>query len=212
MRPAVRSAALAAAIAASRCASAPVRPAPPPAPVPAVAPGARAVAALSIESRDRYYDITGSSAAQLREAMRQLGPHESGTPRDALTAWHLEWTYRQGRRADDCALRDVRVTLDVTVTLPRWEPATGAPARLVESWNSFLEHVKAHEAGHRAIAERYARDLVAALTALRGATCADVWDEASRTASRIVEEGRAKNRAYDVATKHGQTQGVVLAP
>jgi len=39
-----------------------------------------------------------------------------------------------------------------------------------------------------------------------------VWDAAQRTATRVVEEGRTRNRAYDVETKHGQTQGVVLAP
>ena len=65
---------------------------------------------------------------------------------------------------------------------------------------------------HRAIAEQNARDLLAALLALRGSTCQVVWDGASRTAERVVAEGRARNRAYDVETKHGQTQGVELRP
>ena len=47
---------------------------------------------------------------------------------------------------------------------------------------------------------------------MRAATCQQVMDAASRTGERIVAEGRAKNRAYDVQTKHGQTQGVVLPP
>jgi len=54
--------------------------------------------------------------------------------------------------------------------------------------------------------------LLAALLALRGSTCQEVWDGASRTAERVVAEGRARNRAYDVETKHGQTQGVELPP
>jgi len=100
----------------------------------------------------------------------------------------------------------------VTTTLPRWEPPAGTPARLVESWRTYLAHVRVHEAGHKAIAERYARKLVAALGSLRGATCREVWDAAQRTATRVVEEGRTRNRAYDVETKHGQTQGVLLEP
>ncbi|HEX4600005.1 MAG TPA: DUF922 domain-containing protein, partial [Gemmatimonadales bacterium] len=169
-----------------------VDPAPPPAPA-----RARAIAALAIANRERRYVITGSSVAELVDAMRRLGPRESGTPVDALTAWDLESSYREGTAAGDCALREVRVRLTVTVTLPRWDPPADAPARLVESWQRFLEHVKLHEAGHRAIAEQSARDLAAALTALRGRVCDDVFDDAGRTATRVVERGRAKNRAYD---------------
>jgi len=53
---------------------------------------------------------------------------------------------------------------------------------------------------------------MAALAPLRGASCDNLSNEASRTAERIVADGRARNRAYDIQTKHGQTQGVELGP
>jgi predicted secreted Zn-dependent protease len=106
----------------------------------------------------------------------------------------------------------VRVTLDVAITLPRWNASSGAAPGLVSAWRSYVEHVKLHEAGHRAIAERNARDLTAALAGLRAPTCREAGDSASRMAEQIVADGRARNRAYDVETKHGQTQGVVLGP
>src|SRR5947207_15757498 len=65
---------------------------------------------------------------------------------------------------------------------------------------------------HRTIAERNARELMTALTALRGTSCDALSDQATRTAEQIVADGRAKNRAYDVQTQHGQTQGVELGP
>ena len=89
------------------------------------------------------------------------------------------------------------------------------------SVRNFLKHfgvsaqreiLKLHEAGHRAIAEQNARALAAALTGLRAPTCQVLTDSASRTAERILADGRARNRAYDIDTKHGQTQGVVLEP
>jgi predicted secreted Zn-dependent protease len=195
------------------CASAGMPPAVEPAPSPAPARArSTAAAALAIDNRERHYAITGSSVAELADAMRRLGPRESGTPADALTEWDLESSYREGTTPGNCALREVRVRLTVTVTLPRWDPPGDAPARLIASWRRFLEHVTIHEAGHRAIAEQSAHDLAAALTALRGRVCDDVFDEAGRTATRVVERGRAKNRAYDVETAHGQTQGVELVP
>jgi predicted secreted Zn-dependent protease len=185
------------------------------APAPAAAPtAATAIAARPlITAREQYYDIDGSSAGALRDQINRLGPKdESGQSRDALTVWSLEWTYGTAQRGDSCVLRDVKVTLDVGVTLPRWKPPSTATPRLNESWRTYLEHVKLHEAGHRAIAERNARELMTALSAIRGTSCQKLADDASRRAEEIVAEGRARNRAYDVETKHGQTQGVVLNP
>ncbi len=201
---------LGAAIILSACASSST-----PSAAPAPAPGPTVPAALgglSIDSHEQYYDIEGSSAGALREAIHRLGPRDGSEARDALTVWTLDWTYGEAPGADGCGLRNLRVTLNVDVTLPRWAPAAGTPPRLIASWRSYLQHVKAHEAGHRAIAERNARDLLAALAPLRAATCPAVSDAASRTAERVVADGRARNRAYDVETKHGQTQGVELRP
>jgi predicted secreted Zn-dependent protease len=184
-----------------------------PTPAPAAAP---ALPRVSITGREQYYDIDGTSAGALREGIRRLGPKDaSGTSLDALTVWNLQWTYKTvpvSAVDSSCALQDLKVTLDVTVTLPRWTPPASASASLRESWRTYLQHVRVHEAGHRAIAERNAADLYRALLGLRAATCAQLDSQASRTGEDTVADGRARNRAYDAETKHGQTQGVVLGP
>ena len=208
MRPPI----LAALMLTGACASSP-EPASAPTPAPDSAALARAAPRASITARELYYDIDGSSAGALRDQIRRLGPKdESGTAHDALTVWSLEWAYGTAQRGDGCALKDVRVTLNVSVTLPRWTPPATATARLKDSWRTYLGNVKVHEGGHRTIAERNARELLTALTPLRGASCESLANEATRLAERIVADGRARNRAYDVQTKHGQTQGVELEP
>jgi predicted secreted Zn-dependent protease len=202
---------LGAAVILSACGSPSAQPVPPPAPAPGPA-AASAPSQVSLASHEQYYDIEGSSTGALREQISRLGPKDGGEARDALTVWTIDWTYMEARTPDGCGLRNVQVTLTLDTTLPRWTPPAGTPARLVESWRTYLGNVKRHEAGHRAIAEHNARELLAALLAVRGSTCQEVWDAASRTAERVVAEGRARNRAYDVETKHGQTQGVELRP
>jgi predicted secreted Zn-dependent protease len=195
------------------CASSSPEPASAPTPDADSAALARTALRASITGREQYYDIDGSSAGALRTQIHRLGPKdESGKSRDALTVWSLEWTYGTAQRGDSCALRDVKVTLDVSVTLPRWTPPSTATAQLTDTWRTYLRNVKLHESGHRAIAERNARELMSALTALRGESCDKLSSEATRTAERIVADGRARNRAYDIQTKHGQTQGVELTP
>jgi len=131
---------------------------------------------------------------------------------DALTVWGIEWGYGTIQRGDSCVLRDVKVTLNVAVTLPRWKPPATATAQVVRTWQAYFKAVRLHEAGHRTIAERNAREVMAALTTLRGTNCDKLLGEASNTVERIVADGRARNRAYDVQTQHGQTQGVELGP
>src|SRR2546422_73685 len=104
-------------------------PGPASAPTPALdfPPLGRAGSRATLAAREQYYDIDGSSAGALRDQIRRLGPKdESGTSHDALTVWSLEWGYATARRGDSCALRDVKVTLHVSVTLPRWTPPATA--------------------------------------------------------------------------------------
>jgi predicted secreted Zn-dependent protease len=203
---------LAAAVLTFACGSSTPETAPAPAPTAPTAAGVSGPRPM-ITAREQYYDIDGSSAGALRDQIQRLGPKdETGQSRDALTVWNLEWSYGTAQQGDSCALRDVKVTLDVAVTLPRWKPPSTATPRLIDSWRSYLQHVRQHEAGHRLIAERNARELMTALGAMRGAACNKLATDASRAAEGIVAEGRSRNRAYDVETKHGQTQGVVLNP
>ncbi len=207
----MRTATLAAVVLASACGSSPEVA---PTPAPASASGVESSAARpSVVASEQYYDIDGSSAGALRNQISRLGPKdESGKSQDALTVWSIEWTYGTAQRGDSCALRDVKVTLNVAVTLPRWKPPATATADVLRKWQAYLRAVRLHEAGHRTIAERNAREVMAALTPLVGTNCDKLSDEATRTAERIVADGRARNRAYDIQTKHGQTQGVELGP
>lgn len=180
-----------------------------PAPAPAAGAAVPAVLPIAISARDQFYDIDGSSAGALRESIHRLGPAGGD---DALTVWELESSYRAASDGADCGLKDVKVTLTVTTTLPRWTPPNDATATLRQTWRTYLQHVRQHEAGHRTIAERNARELVRVLQALRAPTCSELETLASRRVEEVVADGRARNRQYDVDTKHGQTQGVELGP
>src|SRR5256886_15482444 len=107
---------------------------------------ARATPHAFIAAREQYYDIDGSSAGALRNQINRLGPKdESGESKDALTVWSDESAYAAAQRGDSCVLRDVKVTLDVTVTLPRWKPPATATAQLVRTWQTYLKAVRVHE-------------------------------------------------------------------
>src|SRR2546422_2020521 len=193
MRPTL----LAAVLLTFACASSSPEPASAPTPASDSAALARTALRAAITAREQYYDIDGSSAGALRDQIRRLGPKdESGISHDALTVWSLEWTYGTAPRGDSCALRDVKVTLNVSVTLPRWTPPSTATAQLRDSWRTYLRNVKLHESGHRTIAERNARELMGALTALRGASCQRLSDEATHTARSEEHTSELQSRLH----------------
>src|SRR5256714_15617888 len=206
----MRAAILATLALASACGSSAPEVAPTPAPAPAsgVPPGA---GRPSIVAAEQYYDIDGSSTGALRNQIDRLGPKdESGKSQDALTVWSIEWGFGTAQRGDSCVLRDVKVTLNVAVTLPRWKPPAMASRELLKTWQAYFKAVRLHEAGHRTIAERNAREVMAALTPLRGTSCDKLSDEAARTAERIVAVGGAGRHGDDGRKREELAEGGVI--
>src|SRR5439155_806753 len=214
MRPPI----LAAVMLTLACASSP-EPASTPTPASDSAALARTAPRAAVTAREQYYDIDGSSAGALRNQISRLGPKdESGTSHDALTVWSLEWTYGTAQRGDSCALRDVKVTLNVSVTLPRWKPPPTATAELLKTWQAYLKAVRLHEAGHRTIAERNAREVVFGTTVqrhLRPRNCGGPATPATRASPRrhpvtAAPAGSTPVVASDSAVRLGSSSPIAL--
>lgn len=89
-------------------------------------------AAVFTRVEKNYYDISGSSGRELKEAMHARGPHGYW----AYTQWHVSWS-------SHCNIK-----LKITYTYPRWVDRDEAPAYLVRSWNRMMANLVAHEEGH----------------------------------------------------------------
>jgi predicted secreted Zn-dependent protease len=148
----------------------------------------------------QYYDLTGTSVAQLRASMDAQGPVDSsGRRNDAFTTWNIDWTWPlTGDGA--CILSGATITDTITVTFPRWLPTTAAPASLIVRWNTYESALVTHESGHVSFVVATAADVLAAI---KGATCATAEAAAQAVVTRI----RQHDVDYDTETDHGATQG-----
>src|SRR5437879_8577129 len=141
----MRTATLAAVILATGCGSSPEVA---PTPAPASSTAGAATARPSIVASEQYYDIDGTSAGALRNQISRLGPKdESGKSQDALTVWSIEWVYGTAQRGDSCVLRDVKVTVNVAVTLHSWKTTEMAYRELLKTWQDYFKAVRHHVAG-----------------------------------------------------------------
>jgi predicted secreted Zn-dependent protease len=154
-----------------------------------------------------YYDVHGRTYAELHADMRRLGPKIDGGSFVGETRSPMTWSWRtESIAAGSCTLRDVRVSVNAQVLLPRWTPPADVDSSLVTEWNRFIAALETHEAGHKDISARAGRDIKDQLRALSG-LCSQVSMRANDIARQIIDRASAEQKRYDAETRHGLTQG-----
>jgi predicted secreted Zn-dependent protease len=147
-----------------------------------------------------YYEISGSTAGELRAQLDSLGPRGyDGYNGDATTNWTIHWNW-PGYGTGQCDLSAAVVTDDIQVILPHWNPPAGASPELVAKWNEYIRRLVEHEKGH---ADFVVASLPAVAEAIHAATC----DTAESAAQAALVPIRQQDVDYDAATQHGATQG-----
>ncbi|GHA71313.1 DUF922 domain-containing protein [Cognatilysobacter bugurensis] len=160
-----------------------------------------------------YYEVLGSTVAQLRAELAAKGPADmAGRRSHGVTEWTLAWSYGFESPAEgECMLTHFAADLDVKVTLPRWHSPKRGSKRLLQEWERYAAALRLHEDGHVAIA-RAAYDEVERLRDVSWSvmTCPDLQKNIDAAANEIVKRYGQQSKKYDRDTGHGKTQGAVL--
>jgi predicted secreted Zn-dependent protease len=159
-----------------------------------------------------YYEVTGSTAADLRTSLDRNGPKKNAGGRVSAgwTKWDVEWSYLWTTTSDECRLTRVSTTLTLTTTLPRWSSADH-PGELSARWNRFLEALRAHEDGHARNGHDATRVIGERLRALPPEPdCPALAAAIQKAAEAALAEYRARDVSYDLRTAHGLTQGAAF--
>lgn len=169
-------------------------------------------AGMHVRANEVFYDVQGSTAAELWASLRANGPQIESRRVFGQNVWNIRWTFQYAPSAAQCRMRDARVELVSTTRLPRWTPPPDAPRELVDQWNAFLQALTEHERGHQANGAAAAREIVHAFRSFRAPACEMMHAEATRVADRIFARYRELDRTYDQTTGQGRTQGAVWPP
>ena len=159
-----------------------------------------------------YYPLDGATTIELGSQMRQRGPKDaSGKSWGGMTQQEWNWEYRLTGTAKSCALQSFTVSVETTITMPRWTPPANAAPKLRDQWTTYYNALLFHEDGHRKIGLTAMRRLLQQAQTLPPApTCPALratLDNAAKQASAWAEQ---ENIAYDRETQHGLTQGATL--
>ena len=155
----------------------------------------------------RRYTVAGRTAAEVHRSMGDGGPTLDGTTYFGMTASEIGVRFRAVEADGGCRLDAVEVDLDLTMTLPAWEPAGPTDYALRRDWARFESALRRHEDGHRDRAVAGAQAVADALAGVRAATCAEADAEGQRRVREAQDRTAAEQRRYDDATDHGRTEG-----
>ena len=158
---------------------------------------------------EETYPVYGGTAAELLRSLQRSGPRTGGEAFFGLTRASMDLRYDTVDLGHGCELRDVRVRLDLTVTLPTWTTPRSGSGDLDRAWGQFLSALRRHESEHVRVAEQGAEALYRAVEGVRRPSCAEAEAEGRRRVDRLQIEIEAAHRQFDERTGHGRTEGAV---
>lgn len=169
---------------------------------------------LRIDEKYYYYDIRGTSIAELKQQIKLGGAKwHDGKVYAALTTWDIKYNYQIIEKDGSYSIKSVVTDVSVAYILPnRITPAVDAPDLQAEVWGNYMDRLKEHEYGHKNISVKVTAEINEALASLGGVSSKTELD---RRAKLLVQEKFKQLKklqiAYDEETQHGITQGVLLA-
>jgi predicted secreted Zn-dependent protease len=158
----------------------------------------------------KYYPITGSTSAELRQQMSNNGPIIDGSHFDAKVNWHINWYYHWTDYHSNCSITSLDITVLINHVMPEWlnEQSTSSEKQL--QWKTYLNNLKIHEQGHADNALRAAQVIESAvLQAPAMPNCKTLKNTLDNISYQIIKKHNEWDITYDKQTHHGRTQGAV---
>lgn len=165
-----------------------------------------------VEYDYKYYDVNGTSRAELLQAINEKGPEDmDGIRRAAYTGWYCTWDYQKTKNNNYCRADKMKVTTSITFFYPNWLDRSKASAEYAQKWDDFISKLKVHESWHE-------QNAISACTKIReefakigsNQNCDDLDQAINDTGNNLMYEYWQKDKAYDVETNNGGSHGAII--
>lgn len=159
------------------------------------------VVAAQVREETTYFTIRGSTLEELDLELATRGPllGTSGARHPGATrvtfGGNVTYDAVQGR----CRVDEVNLSLDVEMTLPRWNPPRNADEETILIWRTLSRDIERHERDHADIARHWLRRLEGALRNLRPRqTCEAMERSVQATTERYLRWHERAQTDFDI--------------
>jgi len=180
----------------------------------AAAPQAYAQPQPTIDFGIRYYDVEGSTTAEIRNSIFRNTPIRiNGSPYGAITENRFTTGYSSvGTSSGGCEVKNARVFLDSKITLPRLVPSGQSPAVMAE-WERYIGALRAHEMMHATNGRYTAQTVASRLYNFKSQMpCVQMRSKLDTAVNQLIQNMGVWDQQLDAQTEHGKSQGAFLQP
>jgi predicted secreted Zn-dependent protease len=152
----------------------------------------------------QYYSVKGKNKQELTHSIISAnisevpGIHAAGLTETSIGGnWLKE--YRKTNQGESCTLKEVKLELNVVITLPKWVDYNAADPTLQSDWDIFSQSVEDHEHEHKNIARRVVNDLDKKLASIGSRKdCQTLDHEVKSIWNRTLSEHDELQKQYDI--------------
>lgn len=160
-------------------------------------------ARVIVKEKIKYYNVSGSTGAEIYQSMEKKGPIHGGDKKEVLASTTFNFDVKnvkqkiEGKR---CIIEDVDIVVSVGYTYPRWSGSSKASAETKAAWKAFSKYAVIHEKEHVRITKEFAESYRQTLLKSRRSAASDCnrrsLSETFRTNS-VVRRHERLHRAFD---------------
>ena len=170
-----------------------------------------AIAKPELKEETLYYQVSGDNAEALRQQINsRSSAQQDGRTYGAYTRWNVRWHYDWATTDSYCSMTTVTTQVDVTYTLPQWVDRKAAPAQLQKKWDRYYNALIDHEHGHKEFGLKAAKAIELALSGMGHESCDRLQHDANSKGNKILDKYIAREKQYDIKTRHGMNDGAVF--
>ena len=158
-----------------------------------------------IHDETTFYPVSGQTFEEVfRDVDAKTTIEKDGKKYQGLTTWDTNHKFEWKMRNSFCVITSATITVNITITMPKWSNYNNAKRRDQKEWDKYFSHLMSHENGHREIAIQSAYKLEKALFTLHGRKNDDLLkSDANALAGQIMQRCVEANQKYDSINKHG---------
>jgi predicted secreted Zn-dependent protease len=157
-----------------------------------------AVADVKVEVTNSTFELRGLTSKAIHDDLHRVAQKDGDGVIEGEVNDDLTWQLTFAEAGGTCRVTSDAILLKLQVTLPVWVDEAHAEPEVRAVWNTYYKDLKAHEDGHRAIAEQAAERIskVTHLATAPGA-CSTLKASLESEARQIAESAEADQDKHD---------------
>lgn len=178
----------------------------------ALAAAVPAAAQPKITSRVEYYDVSGSTAEQVRASIDRERRKLKAGQHDGLTTVQFRFDYEPVRKGGAWVAGGVSVSEDIVIHVPRWTGYDQAPPEFQRQWKDYSDGLMVHEQGHADRNAAAAPEIEKAILSATARQARQLDSPVKQAVQKVMNRLQIEQKQYDVQTRSGATQGASFPP